>query len=151
MQRVSLYRGRSGVNSKVARQIHGEGRDASISRPWRGNTQVAPSFGMEGPALSGPEEFHAGQRVAALRRVCYVTPMRITIDYPAMFKVEAPPAGSVMEVPDGCTAGGLLDQVKVSKVHQRVVVIFVNQARVHPSVALKDGDVVHLAIPFGGG
>jgi sulfur carrier protein ThiS len=77
--------------------------------------------------------------------------MRIKIDYPGMFKIEAPPAGSLMEIPDRCTVTALLDLLQVSKPHQRVVVVFVNRERVHPSAALKDSDEVHLAIPFGGG
>jgi sulfur carrier protein ThiS len=78
-------------------------------------------------------------------------PMTVTLEYPAMLRADAPPSGSLIDVPDACDAAALLDLIKISKRHQPSVAVFVNNTRVLHSHKLQANDRVYLALPIGGG
>lgn len=77
--------------------------------------------------------------------------MTIRLEYAAMIRLNAPPSGQNLELPEGCTAGGLLDRVGVSKVHQRSMTVYANNERVLLTHILKPDDHVFLALPISGG
>lgn len=77
--------------------------------------------------------------------------MKITLEYVATLKVSGPPSGASLDLPEGATVTGLLDRLQLSSAHQKVIVPFVNEAKVRPETVLKPGDHVFLAMPVGGG
>lgn len=77
--------------------------------------------------------------------------MRIHIERVAMLVVQGIPSDGWLERPDGSTAGDLLQHLRLSAAHQRVVTVFVNETRVRPTAVLHDGDRVFLGLPMSGG
>ena len=77
--------------------------------------------------------------------------MKITLEYAAVVRLNAPPSGSRYELPDGSTASGLLDALGVSKPHQQTMAVFIKNKRVLLSHPIHENDHVYLSIPFGGG
>ena len=77
--------------------------------------------------------------------------MKIRLEYVAMLALPEVRSGSLVELPEGSTVAALLDHLKISAAHQRVVAAFVQDRRVHPGHGLRDGDLVFLGLPIGGG
>ena len=77
--------------------------------------------------------------------------MRIQIERVAMLVVHGVPRDGGLDRPDGTTVGDLLQHLRLSPAHQRVVTVFVNETRVRPTTVLHDGDRVFLGLPMSGG
>ena len=77
--------------------------------------------------------------------------MKLKVEHVAMLAVTGLPPDGELEVPPGSTAQDLLERLRLSPAHQRVVAVFVNERRVHASAALSEGDRIFLGLPMGGG
>ncbi len=98
-----------------------------------------PDMGISPSPMVGPET------------PCYRGFMKITLEYAAMVRVNAPPSGSSYELPDGSTASDLLDALGISKAHKPTMAVFIHNKRVLLSHPIREDDHVYLTIPFGGG
>lgn len=77
--------------------------------------------------------------------------MKIYLEYVAMLVVHEARSGGTLDLPEEATVTDLLNQLRLSPAHQRVVTAFINERRVRSTARLSDGDRVFLGLPMGGG
>jgi sulfur carrier protein ThiS len=77
--------------------------------------------------------------------------MKIYLEYVAMLVVHEARNGGTLDLPEEATVTDLLNQLRLSPAHQRVVTAFINERRVRSTARLSDGDRVFLGLPMGGG
>ncbi len=77
--------------------------------------------------------------------------IKIKLEISGLLHIEAVDNKSIILLDKGTTISGLLKSLKVSKVHQSFISVFVNNEEKKRLTVLKDNDVVKLLLPIGGG
>ena len=77
--------------------------------------------------------------------------MKITLEYVATLKLSGPSSGDEIDIPDGMTITELFSQLGIRAMHQRVLIPFINEKKVHRDTTLREGDHLFIGMPVGGG
>ena len=77
--------------------------------------------------------------------------MTVCLEYMGFFKIEGVPSGTALTMAPDTTVEALLDRLAVKQSHRKYLVPLVNRERKAFDFRLRDGDVLFLYFPVGGG
>jgi hypothetical protein len=77
--------------------------------------------------------------------------MRIKVNYAAVLKLTRIRTGETVDLPEGTTVSQLLSDSSVKEEHKKFIQVFVDEKKRDIHHILKDGEVLSLYLPVGGG
>jgi sulfur carrier protein ThiS len=77
--------------------------------------------------------------------------MKVKISFSKLTKISACENNSEIEVPDKCTVRDFLDFLKVPKIRQRALLVFINNEPTWNSTVIKENDSIKIFPIIGGG
>ena len=77
--------------------------------------------------------------------------MKVKIELLGLLHIMGVKNNSFIEVKDGATVSDIYTELNILKDHQRFIIPFINGTEVRKSANVKDGDIVKIFLPTGGG
>ena len=77
--------------------------------------------------------------------------MKVKVNYAAVLKLEKISSGGTVDLSTGTTVSQLLSDCNVKEEHKKYILIFVDEKKRDIHHVLKDGEVLSLYLPVGGG
>ena len=77
--------------------------------------------------------------------------MKVKIELLGLLHIKGVKNNSFIEVKDGATVSDIYNELNILKDHQRFIIPFINGTEVRKSANVKDGDIVKIFLPTGGG